>query len=214
MRALGFKRIGQFDLTALDTSGDPPPDVLLPDAPLGDVIVPPGLTIPTVPGGAGTPGPTSFRPGNWDQTASPAEYVIAQGDTMVGIAALYLGDGSRWTEIRDIQVNNDGTLGPNGPYLNHYNSKWYPGSTAPGSYFRQGAVLLMPPEALAKAKQLMGTSTPKAPPTPGAPANKPPGFAPAALGSGPLGSLGKGTKAVLAFGAVALIGGAIVWAVT
>src|SRR5258708_14467519 len=77
MRALGFKRIGQFDLTALDTSGDPPPDVLLPDAPLGDVIVPPGLTIPTSPGGAGTPGPTSFRPATWDQTPPPAEYLSA-----------------------------------------------------------------------------------------------------------------------------------------
>jgi hypothetical protein len=180
--------------------GNPPPPNAAP-VPIGPIA--------TQTGGGGTPGPVSFRPGNWDQTRNPPEYVIASGDTMVGIAALYLGNGARWTEIRDIQVNADGSMGPNGPYLNHLDSVWFPGSTATGTSFRPGAVLLMPAEALAKAQQLIGTpGTPQAPPTPGAPGTKPPGFAPPPLtaapgtpGAGFFSGMSTGKKVALGLGA-------------
>lgn len=116
---------------------------------------------------------STFHPENWD--ASRSEYVIAEGDTLAGLAALYLGDESRYGEILALQTNTDGSYGPNGPYLNKDVSKWFPGSTAPGSSFRAGAVLLMPEEALAVALAAGAPQdTPPAPAQPAQPAPAPP----------------------------------------
>jgi hypothetical protein len=47
-----------------------------------------------------TPGAVPVRPGNWNLDAKPfATYKIASGDTFVGLAATYLGDGGRWKDI-------------------------------------------------------------------------------------------------------------------
>ena len=163
----------------------------------------------TVPVVVGTPGAVPFRPGNWDQTHS--EYVIAQGDTEVGISALYLGSGARHFEIRALQTHADGEMGPNGPYLNKDTSKWFPGSTAPGSYFREGAVLVMPPEALAKAKELAGNNaTPQAATTPGAPGTRPADFAPPKLTATPTSSLVP-KKTTLLSGALAVGAGILAY---
>lgn len=44
-----------------------------------------------------TPGAVPVREANWDLEA--CTYRIASGDTFVGLAATYLGDGGRWREI-------------------------------------------------------------------------------------------------------------------
>lgn len=50
--------------------------------------------------GAGTPGAVPVRVDNWDLEAQPfATYTIASGDTFVGLAKTYLGNGERWKEI-------------------------------------------------------------------------------------------------------------------
>lgn len=49
------------------------------------------------------PGAVPVRPENWDLEAEPyALYTLAWGDTYVGLAATYLGDGARWREIWDL----------------------------------------------------------------------------------------------------------------
>lgn len=61
-------------------------------------------------GGGGTPPPTGTTPGavpvtasNWDLTTTPARYQLAAGDTLVGLAITYLGDGNRWGDIWQAQ---------------------------------------------------------------------------------------------------------------
>lgn len=47
-----------------------------------------------------TPGAVPVRVENWDIEAQPfATYTIASGDTFVGLAITYLGNGERWPEI-------------------------------------------------------------------------------------------------------------------
>lgn len=58
---------------------------------------------------AGNPPAVPFRPGSWDVSQPVALYVAESGDTMVGIAERYLGQGSRWTEIRAAQGNGGTT---------------------------------------------------------------------------------------------------------
>jgi nucleoid-associated protein YgaU len=51
-----------------------------------------------------TPGPVPVRPANWDLSTEPyATYTVASGDTFTGLAATYLLDGARWTEIWNVQ---------------------------------------------------------------------------------------------------------------
>lgn len=120
----------------------------------------------------GTPGAVPFRPAAWDWEHS--EYVIQPDDTMVGIATTYLGRGDRWGELRNAQTQPDGAASPygNGPYLNRWESKWYPGSSNTGSTFRVGAVLMMPAEALERARALRDSGAPMAAAVGGSPGNK------------------------------------------
>ena len=111
----------------------------------------------------GWPAAPAFRPGNWffgtSSNATPT-YTIATGDTLSGLARLYLGDPSRWQkDIWDLQ-SYKWTLKPD------------PSSSNPGRGIQQGDVLVMPYEARDKAVSLMQTM-PAAPPTPGAPGTKP-----------------------------------------
>jgi hypothetical protein len=54
---------------------------------------------------AGTiPGAVTVRPANWDLSTEPAEYILAAGDTMVGLATTYLFQGARWRDIWDVQT--------------------------------------------------------------------------------------------------------------
>ena len=46
-----------------------------------------------------TPGEVPARPENWDLSADPATYTIAYGDTFVGLAKTYLGNGAAWPHI-------------------------------------------------------------------------------------------------------------------
>jgi len=50
------------------------------------------------------PGAVKVRPSNWDLATQPAEYRLAAGDTMVGLAATYLFEGARWRDIWDTQT--------------------------------------------------------------------------------------------------------------
>jgi hypothetical protein len=53
------------------------------------------------PSGSGWPPTPGYRPGNWDFDAST--YVLALGDTLSGLANLYLGSYQRWKEIWSLQ---------------------------------------------------------------------------------------------------------------
>lgn len=56
--------------------------------------------LPGLPPGFIAPGAVPVRVDHWDLGAQPfAAYVPAFGDTFVGLAATYLGDGSRWPDI-------------------------------------------------------------------------------------------------------------------
>jgi hypothetical protein len=212
-----------------DAAGDGPlidipglPAMPFPVTP-GDLPILPGSpdAPPTLPGTAPsstlTPGPVPFRPGNWDQTANPPEYYVAQGDTPAGVAALYMPGGAypgaRWTEIRDINVEPDWTLGPNGHYLNHVDSAWDPSEIGhvPGHAWQQGVALQMPQEALDKANELLAQGYPQAPPTPGAPSTKPGAHKPPPLGQTPPSTTSSGTKALV--GLLAAMGGALLYKV-
>ncbi len=82
----------------------------------GNCVPPAGL--PGLPPGFVAPGGVEVRPENWDLDAKPfATYAIAMGDTLVGLAATYLGDGARWTEIYDTGSNR--AQFPNPSALNH-----------------------------------------------------------------------------------------------
>lgn len=165
----------------------------------GSSTVPPTATGSS----SGTPGAVPFRPGHWNASTAPAEYVIAEGDTMVGIAARYLGAGARWTEIGALQTHTENERGPNGPYLNWYTSVWSPShikSRPGGAWFRPGAALVMPDEALAKAIELAkDPSVIKGANQSGAPGAKPPGYAPPPLETAPAPG-GAGTNAGMSLG--------------
>jgi len=94
----------RYQLGATATGFGPPN----PDAPPagGGVVTLPVTTIEEkMPGSSvgpgGFPGAPGFRPGNWDFTASI--YTLASGDTLSGLARLYLpGEPPRWREIWDL----------------------------------------------------------------------------------------------------------------
>lgn len=105
----------------------------------------------------GWPAAPPFRPGNWD--FDQPNYTIATGDTLSGLARLYLGAPNRWLEIWSLQSYR-WTLKPD------------PSSKNPGRGIQQGDVLVMPYEARDMAIKLM-KSKPATPPSPGAPGTKP-----------------------------------------
>jgi len=72
----------------------------------------PGQALPP---GFVAPGAVDVRPANWDLEAEPATYVLAWGDTYVGLAATYLGDGARWKEIWNL--NRDQHQDPDKIYV-------------------------------------------------------------------------------------------------
>lgn len=51
-----------------------------------------------------SPGPVPMRPERWRLDRDPAEYRLASGDTLAGLAGTYLGSGARWREIWDMQL--------------------------------------------------------------------------------------------------------------
>lgn len=144
----------------------------------------------------GWPASPPFRPGNWffgDSTNTTPTYTLATGDTLSGLARLYLGSPARWQEIWDLQSFR-------------YTYKPDPSSSNPGRGIMQGDVFVMPFEARDKAVQLMKT-TPASPPTPGAPGTKPNainGLSPSAPGAANFFAQHK--TAILAIGAVAVVG--------
>jgi hypothetical protein len=105
----------------------------------------------------GWPAAPGFRPGNWDFDAP--NYTIATGDTLSGLARLYLGAPNRWPEIWSLQSYR-WTLKPD------------PSSHNPGRGIQQGDILVMPYEARDMAVKLMKTK-PATPASPGAPGTKP-----------------------------------------
>jgi hypothetical protein len=52
---------------------------------------------------SGWPAAVSVRPANWNLDPQPAQYTIAAGDTLAGLAATYLGDPARVMEIWMLQ---------------------------------------------------------------------------------------------------------------
>lgn len=63
--------------------------------------------------GTGQPPPGFVGPGAvpvvlhaWDVESTPARYQLQYGDTLAGLAATYLGDGTRWREIWNVQSAN------------------------------------------------------------------------------------------------------------
>lgn len=64
-------------------------------------------------GGGAEPPPGFVGPGAvpvvveaWDVDSDPARYQLQYGDTLAGLAATYLGDGTRWKEIWAVQDPN------------------------------------------------------------------------------------------------------------
>lgn len=146
----------------------------------------------------GWPASPPFRPGNWffGTSANPTPtYTIATGDTLSGLARLYLGDPSKWQSgIWDLQ-SYKWTLKPD------------PSSSNPGRGIQQGDVLVMPFQARDQAQKMLKT-TPAAPPTPGAPGTLPNavnGLSPSAPGAAAF--FASHEKAILAVGGLAVVGG-------
>lgn len=54
-----------------------------------------------------TPGEVPAREENWNFDADPAQYTIASGDTFVGLAKTYLGNGARWPELWNYGSNRE-----------------------------------------------------------------------------------------------------------
>lgn len=56
---------------------------------------------------ASTPGAVPIRPDRWNFETEPlATYRLALGDTFVGLATTYLGSGSDWREIWNVQTDS------------------------------------------------------------------------------------------------------------
>lgn len=104
--------------------------------------------------GDGWPASPPFRAGNWN--FDTCEYTVAYGDTMSGLARLYLLRPDRWTEIHALN-----------PQFKADASSTY------GVPFKEGSVFKMPPEACARAKQMVAAGAPSAAPTGGAPGTIP-----------------------------------------
>lgn len=62
------------------------------------------IPIEDLPPGWVAPGAVPVYVDAWDTTDDPALYTIQGGDTLVGLAATYLGDGARWKEIWNYQT--------------------------------------------------------------------------------------------------------------
>jgi len=105
----------------------------------------------TVPSGFGWPSAVPIRPSRWDLDTS--SYQVASGDTVSGLAATYLGDPARWSEIWSIQTGQRKAKS-SADYL--YPNEW----------------LYMPPDALATLYAAVGLPPDE---TGGTPATAPPG---------------------------------------
>jgi hypothetical protein len=131
---------------------------------LGPLDGPQTLPLPLPPASAPGPAPSlppdgfpaapPFRPGNWDGNGTKLEspYHIAQGDTLSGLARLYLGGPQRWQEL------------------------WTPNkfTFASPDKIPVGGKLIMPQEAIDAANFLLRSkSVPATPASPGAPGSVP-----------------------------------------
>lgn len=96
---------------------------------------------------------------------------------MWGLATQYLGQGSRWLDIWQMQGKPWGSKSPSGgPYLNRFYNKPDPSSKNPGRPFMEGDVLIMPPLAVKNAKAMAQSDNENPlPTTPGAPGWQPGG---------------------------------------
>lgn len=126
----------------------------------------------------GWPSAPAFRPGNWEGSI----YTIAEGDTLAGLARLYMGAPQRWREI------------------------WTPNAGKYGSPDRipQGGKLIMPSAAVKGMKALLGDpSATRTPASPGAPGAVPGAVDP---GTAPAGSMSLGKKVAIGAGVVVGVG--------
>ncbi len=143
-------------------------------------------------GADGWPAIPGFRPGNWDggrPTPGKPRYMIASGDTLSGLAKLYLGGPQRWNEIWNAGDNKSRFAGPD--------------------KIPAGKWIAMPKEALDGAIALMGDpAQERAPATPGAPGSQPGATDPAEEEPGTGAPWSTKKKLVVAGGAAAaLVGG-------
>jgi hypothetical protein len=113
---------------------------------------------PATVGPDGWPAAPAFRGGNWN--FETCTYTLAQGDTLSGLARLYLGRPDRWLEIWQLQ-----------PFRFTY--KPDPSSKNPGRAIREGDPFIMPKEACERAKLMIKEGKPSAPATGGAPGTLP-----------------------------------------
>src|SRR6185295_951159 len=108
-------------------------------------VTPPAPHVPT----PQTPGAVPVVAGAWDFQAQPyATYVLQQGDTLSGLAATYLGSGTRWKEIWAVQSPN------------------YKAQRTPDHIF-YGDVINMPDEAAGNAHAWINEAPGKRPAKPG-----------------------------------------------
>ncbi len=138
---------------------------------------------------SGNPAAVPFQPGSWDVSGPVAFFVIPQGATMFGIAARYLGNGARWTEIRAIQAPGSTQWGPSLP---RDSTAWFPGdgcvttvsddengneveeTVCSKTPYGPGSVIRMPEEAKTRMLAMLATSEPRSAPAEGnAPGNYP-----------------------------------------
>lgn len=145
----------------------------------------------------GTAGAVPFRAERWNAYSSDGggyQYQIASGDTLAGLAALYLDDAARWPEIWNLQDSGRTANGsPNEIYADEWfempkeagdNARAWNGGTLPGTAGGQG----------------IGPT-----PTPGpTPTN----------GTTPTAGMSKNTKTAIVVGLAALAALGVVYAVT
>lgn len=91
-----------------------------------------------------TPGAVPVRPERWNFDVDPATYMLASGDTLVGLSKTYLNDpeGVRWKEIWNMQTSDFKQKRP-----------------SPDVLF-VGDILRMPPEATANIKAFLALGQP------------------------------------------------------